>query len=59
VITSDKGPLPKVVPSAWQALWKMEDDGQLKRSYQTDFEIYDRRTQDLQNAQVDIYVGLK
>lgn len=59
VITSDKGPLPKVVPSAWQALWKMEDDGHLKRSYQTDFEIYDRRTQDLQNAQVDIYVGLK
>ncbi len=59
VITSEQGPLPKVVPLAWQAVWKMEDDGQLKRSYQTDFEIYDKRSQDPQNAQVDIYVGLK
>ena len=59
VITSDKGPLPKVVPEAWQAAWKMEDDGKLKRSYQTDFEIYDKRSQDSHDAQVDIYVGLK
>jgi predicted transcriptional regulator YdeE len=59
VISSDKGPLPKVVPAAWQAVWKMEDDGKIKRAYQTDFEIYDKRSQDPQNAQVDIYVGLK
>ncbi len=59
VISSDKGPLPKVVPAAWQVVWKMEDDGKLKRAYQTDFEIYDKRSQDPQNAQVDIYVGLK
>jgi len=59
VISSDKGPLPKVVPATWQAVWKMEDDGKLKRAYQTDFEIYDKRSQDPQNAEVDIYVGLK
>ena len=59
VVPSDKGPLPKVVPAAWQAVWKMEDDGKLKRAYRTDFEIYDKRSQDPQNAQVDIYVGLK
>jgi predicted transcriptional regulator YdeE len=59
VITTDKGPLPNVVPAAWQAIWKMEDDGRLKRSYQTDFEIYGQRSQDPQNAQVDTYVGLK
>jgi predicted transcriptional regulator YdeE len=59
VLTSDKGPLAKVMPAAWQSLWKMEDEGKLKRSYQTDFEIYDQRAQDPQNAQVDIYVGLK
>jgi predicted transcriptional regulator YdeE len=59
VIASEKGPLPKVVPAAWQAVWKMEDDGKLKRSYRTDFEIYDHRARDPQNAQVDIYVGLK
>jgi len=59
VISSDKGPLPKVVPAAWQAAWKMEDAGKLRRAYQTDFEIYDKRSQDPQNARVDIYVGLK
>ena len=37
----------------------MEDDGKLKRAYQTDFEIYDKRSQDPQNARVYIYVGLK
>lgn len=59
VLTSEKGPLPKVVPAAWQSIWKMEDDGHLRRSYQTDFEIYDQRSQDPKNAQVDIYVSLK
>ena len=59
VLTSEKGPLPKVVPEVWRKLWKLEDSGKLKRAYQTDFEIYDQRAQDPQNAQVDIYVGLK
>jgi predicted transcriptional regulator YdeE len=59
VLTSDQGPLPKVVPGAWQKLWQLEDDGKLKRAYQTDFEIYDQRSRDPQNAQVDVYVGLK
>lgn len=64
VLSSDQGPLPKVVPNAWQKLWKLEDEGQLPRAYQADFEIYDRRSfhpqnHDPQNAQVDVYVGLK
>ena len=59
VLTSEKGPLPKVVPAAWQSIWKMEDDGQLRRSYQTDFEIYDQRSQDPTNSQVDLYVSMK
>ena len=59
VLTSDNGPLPKVVPEAWQQLWKLEDDRKLERAYQTDFEIYDQRAQDPESAQVDIYVGVK
>jgi predicted transcriptional regulator YdeE len=59
VMTSDRGPLPKVVPETWQKIWKLEDSGKLKRAYQADFEIYDQRAQDAQNAQVDVYVGLK
>jgi len=59
VLTSEQGPLPTVVPGAWQQLWKLEDDGRLKRAYKTDFEIYDQRARDPQNAQVDVYLGLK
>jgi predicted transcriptional regulator YdeE len=59
VFTTDQGPLPQVVPGAWQKLWKLEDEGKFKRAYKTDFELYDQRAQDPQNAQVDIYIGLK
>jgi len=59
VLTSDQGALPKVVPGAWQKIWKLEGEKKLQRTYKTDFEIYDRRSQDPQNAQVDLYVGMK
>jgi predicted transcriptional regulator YdeE len=59
VLTTDKGPLPKVVPQAWEEIFKLEDEKKLLRAYQADFEIYDQRSRDPQNAQVDIYVGMK
>lgn len=59
VITSDKGPLSKVVPQAWQRVYRLEDEGRLQRAYQTDFEVYDQRAQDRANAQVDLYLGVK
>jgi predicted transcriptional regulator YdeE len=59
VFTTEKGPFAKVVPAAWQRIFKLEEEGKLKRAYKTDFEVYDQRAQDPQNAQMDIYVGLK
>jgi len=59
VLTTDKGPLPQVVPGTWQKIFKLEDDRNLKRAYQADFEIFDQRAQDPQNAELDIYVGVK
>lgn len=61
VITSDKGPVNKVVVAAWQQIWALEDKAALggRRAYKADFEIYDQRAADPQNSQVDIYVGLK
>jgi predicted transcriptional regulator YdeE len=59
VLTSDKGTLPKVVPAAWMKIFDLEDEGKLKRSYQTDFELYDERAKDPQDGQIDIYIGLK
>lgn len=59
VMTTDKGPFPKVVPAAWMKIFSLEESGKIKRAYQTDFELYDQRAQDPQNAQVDIYIGVK
>jgi predicted transcriptional regulator YdeE len=61
LITSQKGPVSEVVPEAWQQVWTLEDKSQLGgiRAYKADFEVYDSRTTDPQNSQVDLYVGLK
>jgi predicted transcriptional regulator YdeE len=59
MITSEKGPVAKVVVAAWQQVWALEDKAQLARAYKADFEVYDSRATDPQNSQVDLYVGLK
>lgn len=58
VITTEKGPFPKVIPEAWQQVFKLEDERKLVRTYGIDFELYDQRALDPQNAQVDIYIGI-
>jgi predicted transcriptional regulator YdeE len=61
VVTSEKGPAAQVVPQAWQRVWSLEDEEQLggARAYKADFELYDQRSQNPQDSQVDLYVGLK
>jgi predicted transcriptional regulator YdeE len=59
VFTTEVGAFAKVIPAAWQRIFKLEEEGKLKRAYKSDFEIYDQRAQNPQNGQIDIYVGLK
>jgi len=59
VVTTTNGPAEQVVPKAWQEVWSLEDKKQLSRAYKTDFEVYDQRSHDPQNSQVDICVGLR
>jgi predicted transcriptional regulator YdeE len=61
VITSEKGPVERVVPQAWQRVWQLEKDAQLggKSACLADFEVYDERSQNPQDGQVDIYIGLE
>jgi predicted transcriptional regulator YdeE len=59
VFTTEIGPFAKVIPEAWQRIFKLEEEGKIKRAYKTDFEIYDQRAQNPQNGQIDIYIGLK
>ncbi len=60
VFTSDRGPVVKVVVDTWKQIWAYYQSPQNgQRAYQADFEVYDQRAADPNNAQVDIYVGLK
>ena len=60
VFTSEKGPPQHVVPATWMkinSLPKTAVGGD--RTYKADYEIYDERAKDPQNAVVDEYVGIK
>lgn len=57
--TTSPGAMPNIVINAWQQIWKMSpDEVGGKRAYQADFEVYDQRAMDPQQAIVDIYIGI-
>jgi predicted transcriptional regulator YdeE len=60
VFTTEKGPVWKMVPETWQKIWSTpasEMGGE--RAFLADFEIYDERAADPQNAGVEVWVGIK
>ena len=61
IVTSAKGPVAQVVPQAWQRVYSLDDNKQLggARAYKADFELYDQRSQNPHDSQVDLYIGLK
>jgi predicted transcriptional regulator YdeE len=60
VFTSERGPVAKVVVQTWQQIWShYQSPANGQRAYRADFELYDQRAADPNNAQVDIYIGVK
>ncbi|MDD1502855.1 zinc ribbon domain-containing protein [Lysinibacillus sp. CNPSo 3705] len=59
VFTSDKGPFEEVVVKAWQDVWAWLASSGVERTYTGDFEMYDERCANPQEAQVDIYIAIK
>jgi predicted transcriptional regulator YdeE len=60
IFTSEKGPVAQVVLRTWQRIWaqpKSAPGG--NRAYKADYEVYDQRAMDPQNAQMDVHVGIK
>ncbi|WP_307219792.1 zinc ribbon domain-containing protein [Paenibacillus tundrae] len=57
VFTSRRGPMAEVVGEAWGAVWAWAD--QHKRTFTGDFELYDERSIDPENVQVDVYIAVQ
>ena len=58
--TNGPGPMPEVVREPWMAIWEMtEQELGGKRTYHTDFEIYDERASDHSAVVLDIYIGIQ
>jgi len=59
VLTTARGPVVDVLQAQWLKIWAMKPE-ELggKRAFVTDYEVYDARSADPQNAVVEIHIGL-
>ncbi|MFC4076631.1 GyrI-like domain-containing protein [Salinithrix halophila] len=59
VFTSNKGPISRVVPETWMKIWEwFQQTDQIHRSFLYDFERYDGRACNPEQAIVEIYIGV-
>ena len=49
------GTMPECMFEAWKKIWVTP----FKRTYLVDFEVYDERSKDWDNAEVDMYISVK
>lgn len=58
-LSSPVGTIPKIVLEAWQTIWNMSDNSKIDRAYTFDFEEYDHRSMNPQEAQMDLFISIK
>jgi predicted transcriptional regulator YdeE len=49
-----KGTIPNCISETWKTIWASE----IKRAYQADFEVYDERSANWNDAEVDVFVSI-
>ena len=60
IIKTDFGDFPNVILEAWEKIWEIPFNSLgLKRSYKTDFEIYENTTNDFSKGCASIYIGVE
>jgi len=60
VFTSERGPVAQVVMETWKRIWSVPNGSPGgDRAYKTDYEVYDERAANPENAQVEVHVGIK
>lgn len=52
-----KGEMPNAVVNTWMDIWKR--DNELNRKYTYDLEVYGEKSQDGENAEVEIFIAVK
>lgn len=50
-----KGKMPDCIMNAWSDIWKSD----IPRAYNVDYEVYDQRALDMNNAEVDIFISVE
>lgn len=50
-----KGEIPGCIAEKWREIWNSD----ILRAYNADFELYDERSRDWNNAEVDIYLSVE
>jgi predicted transcriptional regulator YdeE len=50
-----KGKMPDCVANAWKEIWISD----IPRSYKMDFEVYDERSKDWNDAEVEVYLSVE
>lgn len=50
-----KGKMPDCIANTWKEIWNSD----IPRAYRADFEIYDERSHDWSDAEVDVYLSVK
>lgn len=56
VYTSRRGPMPDIIFEIWKHIWNLKSG--YKRAYLGDFEVYDSRSKDPNDAIVDVYLSI-
>ena len=60
VFTTRPGKIPDVIIEGWKYIWDFFDSNDVYvRSYTGDFEVYDERAQDPENAVIEFYIAIK
>jgi predicted transcriptional regulator YdeE len=52
-----KGKVPDAIGQAWFSIW--QDDDNLNRAYIVDFNLYGPKSADMNNAELEIFVGIR
>jgi len=52
-----KGAMPKAVVNTWINIWQQDDE--LNRKYTYDLEVYGEKSQNGENAEVEIFIAIK